>query len=160
MFFFCLLSPLTPVGGGVLHGVFLDLGGNGAPLTQHIACGVGRHVASHSPVGTDLTRLSNNNDDSHGGEVGGQNTGQAAPLDEGKLGKRASQWAPEIQSTKQVAQSSNALLKPDCIQKQSAAELADTRKSSVEREKTGERKKGRRGSGETMEEEKNVIEWA
>lgn len=140
----------------------LDLGGNRAPLTQHIACGVDRHVASHSPVGTNLTRLANNNDDdSHGVEGGGQNTGQVVLLDEGKLDKRASQQAPETQTTiKQVAQSSNALLKPDCTRKQSAAELTDTRKSSVEREKTGERKKGRRGSGETMETEENVIEWA
>uniref|UniRef100_A0A671QW60 M-protein, striated muscle-like n=1 Tax=Sinocyclocheilus anshuiensis TaxID=1608454 RepID=A0A671QW60_9TELE len=90
-------------------------------------------------------------------EGGGQNTdhkGHPTASNEGKQGKRASQREPEPacgqETTKQVANSSTELLKPNCIQKESATELPDSHKSSVnsspEQEKAGERERGRRGS--------------
>lgn len=149
---------LTPLGGGILHGVCLESGGNGVGLTQHSTCGVGRHVAPHSAADTPLTRLANVSERVEGG---GQNTGHKGhpiALNEGKQGKRDSQGAPEpahgqdTEISKQVANSSNELLMPNCIQKESATELPENRKSSVntspEQEKAGKPERGRKGSGE------------
>lgn len=149
---------LTPLGGGILHGVCLESGGNGVGLTQHSTCGVGRHVAPHSSADTPLTCLANVSERVEGG---GQNTGHKGhpiALNEGKQGKRASQGAAEpahgqdTEMSKQVANSSNELLMPNCIQKELATELPENRKSSVnsslEQEKAGERERGRKGSGE------------
>lgn len=156
--FSCCFFLLTPLGGGILHGVCLESGGNGVGLTLHSTCGVGRHVAAHSPADTPLTCLANVSERVEGG---GQNTGHKGhpiALNEGKQGKRASQGAPEpargqdTEMSKQVANSSNELLMPNCIQKESATELPENCKSSVnsspEQEKAGERERGRKGSGE------------
>lgn len=136
----------------------LESGGNGVGLTQHSTCGVGRHVAPHSPVDTPLTRLANVSERVEGG---GQNTGHKGhpvALNEGKQGKRASQGAPEpsrgqdTETSKLVANSSNELLMPNYIQKELATELPENCKSSInsspEQEKAGERERGRKGSGE------------
>lgn len=155
----CLFSLLTPVGGGILHGVCLESGGNGVGLTQHSSSGVGRHAAPHSSADTHLTRIANVNERVEGG---GQNTGHKghpAASNEGKQGKRASQREPEHacgqETPKQVDNCSTELVKPNCILKESATELPASRKSSVnsspEQEKAGERERGRKGSGETRE---------
>lgn len=156
-----LFSLLTPVGGGIPHGVCLESGGNGVGLTQHSSCGVGRHAAPHSLADTPLTRIANVSERVEGG---GQNTGYPAALNEGKQGKRTSQQAPEPadgqENAKQVANSSTELLKPNSILKESATELPESRKSSVnsspEQEKAGERERGRRSSGEKSEREPSL----
>ncbi|XP_016414659.1 myomesin-1 [Sinocyclocheilus rhinocerous] len=146
-------SPALPR-GGILHGVCLESGGNGVELTQHSSCGVGRHAAPHSPADTPLTHIANVSERVEGG---GQNTdhkGHPTALNEGKQGKSASQQEPEPacgqETAKQVANSCTELLEPNCSQKESATELPDSRKSSVnaslEQEKAGERERGRRGS--------------
>lgn len=159
--FLLLFSLLTPLGGGILHGVCLESGGNGVGLTQHSTSGVGRHVAPHSPADTPLTRIANVSARVEGGGHDTGHTGHPVALNEGKQGKRASQGAPEpacgqdTETSKKVENSSNELLKPNLIQKESATELPENRKSSVnsppEQEKAGERGRGRRGSGEERE---------
>uniref|UniRef100_A0A8C1PHH1 Myomesin-1 n=1 Tax=Cyprinus carpio TaxID=7962 RepID=A0A8C1PHH1_CYPCA len=71
-------------------------------------------------------------------EGGGQNTGlkgHPTASNESKQGKRASQQEPEPacgqETTEQVENSSTELLKPNCIQKEPATELPDSRKSSI-----------------------------
>uniref|UniRef100_A0A673L8M3 M-protein, striated muscle-like n=1 Tax=Sinocyclocheilus rhinocerous TaxID=307959 RepID=A0A673L8M3_9TELE len=79
----------------------------------------------------------------------------------GKASQREPEPACGQETTKQVANSSTELLKPNCIQKESATELPDSRKSSVnsslEQEKAGERERGRRGSGEKRERKCSVM---
>ncbi len=155
---------LTPVGGGILHGVCLESGGNGVGLTQHSSSGVGRHAAPHSSADTHLTRIANVSERVEGG---GQNTGHKghpATSNEGKQGKMASQREPEPaygqDTPKQVDNCSTEVLKPNCILKETATELPASRKSSVnsspEQEKAGERERGRRDSGEKREREKHL----
>uniref|UniRef100_A0A673GYC3 Myomesin-1 n=1 Tax=Sinocyclocheilus rhinocerous TaxID=307959 RepID=A0A673GYC3_9TELE len=117
-------------GGGILHGVCLESGGNGVELTQHSSCGVGRHAAPHSPADTPLTHIANVSERVEGG---GQNTdhkGHPTALNEGKQGKSASQQEPEPacgqETAKQVANSCTELLEPNCSQKESATELPDS----------------------------------
>lgn len=158
--FLSLFSLLTPVGGGIPHGVCLESVGIGVALTQHSSCGVGRHVASHSSADAPLTRLANGIERAEGGGHNGGPAMHPSALNERKQCKRGNVGPPEPVSkrepeiTKPDENCSAEAYTPDCIETEPETGSADTRKcslnSSVEPEKAGERKRGRRGSGERM----------
>lgn len=154
--FLSLFSPLTPVGGGIPHGVCLESGGIEMALTQHSSCGVGRHVASHSSADAPLTCLANGVERAEGG---GQ-VGHPSPLNEGKQLKRGNIGSPEPthkrepEIEKPAVNCSVGSCTPDCIETEPETGSADNRKcslnSSVQPATAEEHGRGRRGSGERM----------